>query len=511
MSEWDQFPLAATQNKAASLPPQENAWDAFPLANKEQKIPVTTSQQPPSLWDETKAVAGRALTGIGYAATAPEGAARMLMSGADWALGNIIPGYTEGVEKVNKKVNEVRNQGPFNLPSPAESVDMLRQNLPQPQTTAGKIIGAGVESIPSAVALTPNAMNSVPNALNAAMRYGFVPGSTSEAAGEMVKGSSLETPVRIGTSLLASGLMGMVPGGIKAPTTAPTTSELKQKANDAYRRVEQSNVIIDPTAYNGRMNQMFTNLANEGFDPTLHPKAAVALRRMDELRQQPVTMTTLENMRRIAKDAAASAEGGERRIGQIMIRQLDDFVDNLSPANTLAGNAQNVAQDIKEARAAWSQLRKSQAVERLQTRAEDNASRYTQSGEENSLRNEFRALARNDKKMALFSKEEQDAIRKVANPGWLADAARNVGKLSPFNMSLGPVASNAVTGTILYHLLGPAGALIPPTVGAIGKSLATQMTKRNAEMANQLMRGGPITPPTNPSAAILYNALMQGK
>ncbi|MBX2989499.1 MAG: hypothetical protein KF802_16540 [Bdellovibrionaceae bacterium] len=511
MSEWDQFPIVSA-NKTAALPPQDNAWDAFPLANgTTNKIPPQQKNDPTFL-SEATAVAGKLLSGVGYAATAPEMAADMLKQGINWGVGQVVPGYTEAVQKADALRNQVKM-----IPTPAESVQKLDAVLPEPQTPTGKLLGVGAQAIPSSVALTPNAMVNfakpllpqVPNALNAAMRYGAAPAVASEVAGDAVKGTAIEAPVRIGTSLLTSGVMGMLPGGIKAPSTAPTTDELRQRASDAYKRVEQSNVVIDPNAYNGRMNQMFTTLANEGFDPTLHPKAAVALRRMDELRQQPVTMTALENMRRIAKDAAASAEAGERRIGKIMIGQLDDFVENLSPTNTLAGNSANVAQDIKEARTAWSQLRKSETVERLQERAGNRAQQFSNSGEENALRTEFRQLAQNENKMRLFSPEEQEAIRRVARGGPIENTARWLGKWAPTGVV--PIGAGAGVGHLLSMLMGPVGYAIPPAVGTVARSVATHLTKQNANLANELMRGGKITPPTNPSAAVLYRALLEGK
>lgn len=462
-------------------------------------------QQPakpePTLWDETKAVASKALTGIGYAATAPEGAANLLKEGINWGVGKVVPGYTEAVQKADALRNQVKS-----IPTPNEAVQTLGQNLPQPQTPIGKVAGAVTEAIPSALALTPNALNSVPNAISAATRFGAVPAATSELAGQAFEGTDIETPVRIGTSLVTGAVAGMLPGGVKAPTTVPTKNELTQQAKAAYDKVDQAGVVVHPQAYNTKMNQMFTNLANEGFDPTLHPKAAAALNRMDELRGMPVSFQTLETMRKIAKTAAGSIERDERRIGYLMLNQIDDLVDNLTPQNTVAGNAANVAQDIKEARTLWSQVRKSDTLDELMLRAENRAAQFSGSGLENAIRTEFRQLVQNPKKLRGFTVEEQAALRKVAQGGPIENVLRWMGKLSPSG-----AVSGAISGGAGYALGGPIGAMALPAAGYMARQGATKMTNRNAQIANELMRGGSGRSPSNPSAAILYRALMEGQ
>lgn len=484
--------------------------------NTQENVPwkMTWQQPEASISGDIPALAGKALTGIGQAATAPLGAAEAISGGVDWLGRQVSPWYAEQSDKTNKKIEEVRSQAPFNIPSPTDAVRWLASKLPQPKSDAGKIAGAAIEAIPSAVALTPNAMANVPNALNAAVRYGAVPAAASEVAGNAVQGTALETPVRIGTSLLTSGLMGMIPGGVKNPQVGPTNADLKAQSKAALKRVEAANIIVDPKAYQTTINDMFGELSKEGFNPSLHPRVQGAIESLEKNRGSAVTTTNLENMRRIAKDAIASNVPSEQFLGKVMVKHLDKLVDNLSPANTIGGNpnaALTVASDLKEFRKAWSQLRKSETIERLQERATNRAAQYSNAGEENALRVEFRNLAQNDKKMRLFSKEEQDAIRRVARGGFMENTFRDIGKWSPTSLGLGPVTANAGAGFLLSQILGPAGWAVPPIAGAVSKSIATNMTKRNAEIANALMRGVPVMPAQNPSAAILYNALMQGK
>lgn len=483
------------------MKPWEMKWESEAAPNAAPPWKMEWQKPEPSMWDETKAVAGRALTGVGYAAAAPEMAADLLKKGINWGVGQVVPGYSEAVAKADALRNQVKS-----IPTPGESVNALRETLPQPQTSVGKIAGAAVEAIPSAVALTPNAMASVPNALNAAVRYGAVPGAVSEGAGQVFEGTALEMPARIAGSIGSSVAMGMLPGGVQQAARAPSTQELSQKAKDAYQRVEQAGVVVHPNEYNSRMNQMFTTLANEGFDPTLHPKAATALRRMEELKGQPVSFQTMETMRKIAKNAAGSIERDERRIGQIMLTQIDDMVDNLSPANTIAGNSANVAQDISEARSLWHKVRKSDAIEELMKRAENRAAQFSGSGYENALRTEFRQFVQNPKKLRGFTQQEVEALKKVAQGGPVENVLRWAGKAAPTG-----IVSSVGGGGLGYLLAGPIGAAAVPATGFLARQGATAMTNRNALMANELIRGAPYTPKPNPSAAILYNALTQGR
>lgn len=479
----------------ASLP---TSPDVSP--NTQENVPwkMTWQQPEASISGDIPALAGKALTGIGQAATAPLGAAEAISGGADWLGRQISPWYAEQSDKTNKKIEEVRSQAPFNIPSPTDAVRWLASKLPQPKSDAGKIAGAAIEAIPSAVALTPNAMANVPNALNAAVRYGAVPAAAGEGTRQLFEGTALETPAAIAASLLAGAAMGMLPRGVKGPARVQSLDELRNDAKAAYDRVEKlGTAAIAAPAFETQANNTFANLAKEGYDPVLHPKAAVALRRMDDLRGQNVSFNSLETMRKIAKDAASSADASERRIGTILIRQIDNMVDNLPS---------NVSNEVREARNIYQRVKKTETVEELIQRAKDAAPNYSGSGYENAIRREFIRFVKDPDNLRGFSKEEIAALRNVAQGGPIENILRWAGKAAPTG-----IVSGAGSTGLGYLIGGPIGAAAVPAAGYLARAGATKLTDRNALIASELMRGGKYIPPSNSSAAVLYNALMQGK
>jgi len=150
----------------------------------------------------------------------------------------------------------------------------------------------------------------------------------------------------------------------------------------------------------------------------------------------------------------------------------------------------------------WSQASKSDAIETLIDRAKISASNFSGSGMENALRTEFRALAKDPAKMRLFAPDEREAIRKVAMGGPVDNVMRFIGKFAPTSLVSGALSSG--TGVLFG---GPIGAVALPAAGFAARQGATAMTKRNADMAAALMRGGKLSQTTGMNRDQLAAAL----
>ena len=155
----------------------------------------------------------------------------------------------------------------------------------------------------------------------------------------------------------------------------------------------------------------------------------------------------------------------------------------------MGGNPAIAIPALQDARKLWSQASKADTIETLIDRAKLSAPNFSGSGMENAIRTEFRALAKNEKKMRLFTDDEQDAIRKVAMGGPVENAMRMIGKFAPTG-----VVSSGLSSGAGYMLGGPVGAAAVPAAGFGARQLATMLTMRNAQKASELMRG------TQPSA-----------
>lgn len=340
--------------------------------------------------------------------------------------------------------------------------------------------------------------------LNAALPGQPFPANHSENFSQLLTKTGLPEPSgtaqkvanvagRMMTGAVAGGALDKaLLGGLGYSTpsnTVPTSSQLKDLSRQAYQQAENAGVVIQPQSFANNVGKIVGRAATEGIDPTLHPQATAALKRLTDVVQagRPIALQELETLRKVVKGAAGSLSKDERRIARIMVDALDDYALNLSTADVVAGNAAGTGQLLRNARSLWSRASKSEVVDELIERANNRASQFSGSGYENALRTEFRNLIQNPRRLRLFSPVEQQALRRVANGGAAENALRYFGKLAPTG-----VVSTALSGGIGAVVGGAPGAVAVPLTGALARQGATMLTARNARLAGELMRrGGP--------------------
>lgn len=261
----------------------------------------------------------------------------------------------------------------------------------------------------------------------------------------------------------------------QAPRTPPTVERLKDLSQQAYRSLDAEGTRVPSSAITDLYNKVASTVAREGFDPDLHPRVATALARFSRDSGDDLSLTGLETLRKVVKGAASSADASERRLAQMIVNNLDDFVEQSSVVPYQARNL-------------WARASKGEEIAELISRARVRAPNFSASGLENAVRTEFRQLALNPRRMRLFNQAEQAAIRKVAQGGPLENALRMLGKLAPRG-----VVSSALSGGAGYAIGGPLGAAVTMGAGEAGRLGATALTLRNARIAEEMMRrGGPF-------------------
>lgn len=138
-------------------------------------------------------------------------------------------------------------------------------------------------------------------------------------------------------------------------------------------------------------------------------------------------------------------------------------------------------------------MSKAEVFEDMLKRAELDKTKFTQSGEENSLTMQLRNLAKNPKQMRLFTADEQKAIEEAAKGGNFQNALRFVGKFAPTSVistSLGG-GTGAAIGSMVGGPFGAAvGGAAVPAIGSIAREGATAMRKNQLETLAELMRSG---------------------
>lgn len=309
-----------------------------------------------------------------------------------------------------------------------------------------------------------------------------VPGTTTVGDGVARRPGAAETPA----ATAAERTTGLE--NVRQPV--PTIEQLSADASAAYKRAQDAGVVVSEESFGGFKKKVTDSLAEEGLDSSLHPDTTAALKRVSET-EGAVSLQQLETLRKIANDARGSVKPADSRLASKIVDDIDDFVDGLGTKDVLSGDPK-AASALAEARNLYSRKKKAEEIEQLIHRAELSAPNFSASGMENALRTEFRALAKNEKRMRRFTKEERAAIEKVAKGGATENALRMLGKFAPTGAVSGVLSSGAG-----FLAGGPLGAAGLPAAGLIGRYLATRMTKSNAQAAQELMRAGPrpLPPP----------------
>ena len=283
-----------------------------------------------------------------------------------------------------------------------------------------------------------------------------------------------------------------------AERAVPTVQQLEQQAADKFDDAHRVGVTATQQQTQRLAADMRAIAQQEGLiSPTgrvssAYPKANEALRLVDDYAQGTMNVPQMQTVRKVLADAAKSTDAAERRMATIMLKKFDDFTSPL-------------ASQLAEGRALYTRAMRGEQLETLRELAEANRSKFSASGVENALRNEYRNLNRRiiKGKERGWTPEQAAAIRRIDEGTPLSNTMRNVGRMAPtgpisFTTSLAPAGIGILSGA------PAAGLAVGAGVGAAGfaaRNAATSMGMRNAEIAELLARnGGPIT--TNGSDAI---------
>jgi hypothetical protein len=388
----------------------------------------------------------------------------------------------------------------YQIPSPYSAVEGLltQLGLPVPETTRERMVQAGGGALGGAstqLAALPSIAKTATTELGRGLagQMAVQPGrQLAAAAPSAMVGQKVGEdygPVAgmlAGTATSLPFSMGLKPREVDV---IPTTEELKATAGKLYKFADDSGVSFKKNAFQSFATKTAAELRKEGVDPTLSPKANAALQRLEDAATQPITLSELDRLRRVALISAMSSDAADRNFGGQLIQRIDDFIENASP-NQFRVQDPKAIEALKEARQLWKQGKKSQILENIfnvaELRAETN---FTQSGMEQALRSRLTNLAVNEKLMRSFSKTEQQAIRDAAKGGSMQNFFRYVGKLAP--TSVIPAAGGFVLG---QQAFGPeAGGLtmaIPAITGATSRGIATsQGLQRYSELEKMLRLG----------------------
>lgn len=360
---------------------------------------------------------------------------------------------------------------------------------PEEQTSTERVASAGLETLtgvgtqlPALTNLATTAGTQVGRELAAKMAVEpatqAAVGSTASMAGqgvyELTNNPIASFLTTLGTSLL----------GIKKPQTQQAVSEeaMGKIAKQRYDALDQMGFKFKNYEFVQDMKDVAKNLRAEGYTPKAYPKIAGAIEELTSS-TQPKDWTELQALRKIIRGAQKSTDPDEKRLGSILLDRFDNYLMNVDQTKVETGDTKVISKTWGEARDAYSKMKKSEIFTDMLEEAQLDKSKFTQSGAENSMATQLRQLAKNEKRMAMFTSDERDAIRKAAqgdNPQYLL---KFFGKFAPTG-----VITGGTVGGITYH--DPfTGAVIAAST-LLSKAGATKYRMNTIEeLANQMRTG----------------------
>ena len=363
---------------------------------------------------------------------------------------------------------------------------------PETQTPTERVVGGGLEAmtgvartIPALIKASTTATSPVTRAvteqLAVAPKTQAIVTPTAVMSGQTVT-EATGNPLYGAATTLATGAAGSVKRPQKQE--ALSTQALDRIATDRYDQLQRSGVQLKTDEFVNAMDDIAKGLRQEGYTPKAFPKVAGAIEELTST-AQPKDWTELQALRKMIRSGQKSIEPEERRMASILLDDYDNYLMTVPKESIAAGDMKNAGQLWSEARNAYSKMKKAEVFEDMLNEAKLDKSKFTQSGEENSLAKQLRQLAKNDKKMRLFTKDEQDAIEKAAKGGNVQNMLKFFGRFAPTGVV--PVGLSVGT-TALAPMIG-----IPLTIGAAGsRGLATNMRRGSVEDLTNMMRTGGI-------------------
>lgn len=263
------------------------------------------------------------------------------------------------------------------------------------------------------------------------------------------------------------------------PKDIPTIKQLKEQSTRLYDEAKNAGVEFKTPKFNAQMSVIERSLREEGYTPKAFPKLDAALTEAKSSKM-PRDFTELQALRKMLNNAKASADPSEQRLASIALDKFDEYIMKASKDDVKVGDTKSL-NAWQDARDTYTRLKKSEVFEEMLEVADIDKTRLTQSGLENALAQQLRNLAKNKKKMRLFTKQEQEAIIKASKGDFSQNTLRFIGKFAPTGVFTG-------AGLGALAVSQPAIGIPLAAITMAGKYGATKARKTGIENLSEMMR-----------------------
>ena len=375
-------------------------------------------------------------------------------------------------------------------------------------------VSAAATQAPRLLAQQPSTMfgraaNAVIPPAVAGATYGF--GSTNGDLGQRAWGAGLGGAIGLGGAAavpLVGRLVGSATTGIRNRATrasnragteraiqsAPSATDIARTSRAAYKEADATGAVIRPEAMNifrhdvdGQLQALGIRLPN-GELASSFPRVTDAVRAIDAFTAGPVAIPQAHTLLRTLRRVQKSTDPAEARIGNLLVHQFEDFMDNLPRGAFSAGDGPKVIQAWARGRNEWARSKRTQAIEDI-----INDARLRGGDFASGLRSGFSSMlrAKNAKRRRGFTPSELRAIERFVEGGPMDELFRRLGGGS----GLAAFGFGGMGG-------GLTGAIAAPALGALARGHTNRQARSAADAirAQVALPGGlPAPLPTIPT------------
>lgn len=382
----------------------------------------------------------------------------------------------------------------------AQSQMLTDVGIPVPETGVERAAQAGMQALTGATGMAKALPGTVfGQDLARQLPAAAVTGATAEPIAEKTKqitGSDLAAGIAgIGLGALLGSSAGRGVGGLidridagKQPVA--TLDSVRMAAQRAYNSVADQGIVLSNASGLNMVKNVRNALDEARYLPENAPAVENVLKRFDTvISRGNVKFDEVDQLRQLAGDLKADKDANIRRLANVMVKEIDDFVARLSPKDVIAGEGgiDQAVKTLASARKDWRNLSRATTIDDIINTAEIRASNPNAS-ESELIRQGFIRLAANKEKMRVFSQDEQNAIKAVAKGGSLDPLLSFVAKFDPTRRNVlgaGAVGAAAYKPEVALPLIG---------AGVGAEALQDLLRRRNAQRLMSGLLTGNVQP-----------------
>ena len=344
---------------------------------------------------------------------------------------------------------------------------------PKPENTkerildvaSGAITPAGVESSAAGLVKTmPGLLGRTGVEFARAPLNQLITAPTAAAVTQGVTEKSGNPLLGAATGLVTGSMASLRP---RVRQAASSADELALRAKANYETLDQSNFQLHDAPFDANFQGIDTKLRNKfAYDPALEPSVKNAIDRINA--GNPKTAAELQIIRTFINKARSSTSASERKIASELLDTFDDYV-----LTAPVGGDAKALTAWKDARADYSKMKKGEIFSDIIENAD-----LSQGDKGKAIASQLSSLAKNDKKMRLFTPDEQEQIKLAAKGGPIQSLLNTAAKFTPMT----PAAA-------IFTAVNPWGAYTAAG-GMASKAAATAMQERRANRLAAQMRSG---------------------